>query len=271
MSTTNLKRVLLGIAASAAIGLPIAGLADGAMRTKVLDNGVCQTTRGGRFVAIPGFPGEKIDRRLRPDIAYLVRRFKIRVTDGYSLDPVHAANGEHPIGLAIDLVPDESAGGSWKKVDRLAHWIEPVQNEPRPPFRWVGYDGDAGHGRGDHMHISWSHSDTSYNKPARTVYTRTCPSSSKPAPPPDNPPPPPDDPAGAGGIGGSKKVGGHKSDRDSKNGKRNKGGDRNAGGGIAPGEGSTSGGISPRAMRRVTSQANASSSIETDGIGVDAP
>ena len=28
---------------------------------------------------------------------------------------------------------------------------------PRPPFRWVGYDGDAGHGCGNHLHLSWNH------------------------------------------------------------------------------------------------------------------
>ena len=26
-----------------------------------------------------------------------------------------------------------------------------------PPFRWVGYDGDAGHGCGNHLHLSWNH------------------------------------------------------------------------------------------------------------------
>ena len=40
---------------------------------------------------------------------------------------------------------------------RLALWAEPVQNQPVPPFRWVGYDGDAGHGCGNHLHLSWNH------------------------------------------------------------------------------------------------------------------
>ena len=46
---------------------------------------------------------------------------------------------------------------SWAPITRLAHWAEPVQNQPRPPFRWVGYDGDAGHGCGNHLHLSWEH------------------------------------------------------------------------------------------------------------------
>ncbi|HEY6145033.1 MAG TPA: hypothetical protein VIV13_02075, partial [Solirubrobacterales bacterium] len=75
----------------------------------------------------------------------------------YSNDPVHASNGEHPLGLAIDVVPDKANGGSWKLVSRLAKRAEPVQGLPAPPFRWVGYDGDAGHGCGNHLHLSWNH------------------------------------------------------------------------------------------------------------------
>jgi hypothetical protein len=45
------------------------------------------------------------------------------------------------------------------------------------PWRWVGWNGDPGHGRGDHLHLSWSHSDTDPEHPARVVYTRRCPRS----------------------------------------------------------------------------------------------
>src|SRR5206468_9151760 len=64
----------------------------------------------------------------------------------------HAPGGEHPLGLAIDVVP--APGASWDSIDRLARWAEPAQDAPRPPFRWVGYDGDPGHGRGNHLHLS---------------------------------------------------------------------------------------------------------------------
>jgi hypothetical protein len=77
--------------------------------------------------------------------------------DGYSGDAVHAANGEHPMGLALDIVPDFAHGGSWRLITKLAKWAEPQQNQPRSPFRWVGYDGDAGHGCGHHLHLSWNH------------------------------------------------------------------------------------------------------------------
>jgi hypothetical protein len=162
-----------------AIALLLAGAAAAVAVAKMtsiqLEPKLCETKGGGKFVEIPGFPGEKIDRRLLNDIEFLEERYKHKlfITDGYSLDPIHAHNGEHPIGLALDIIP--VAGASWRKVSRLAKWAEPRPNRPRPPFRWVGYNGDAGHGRGDHLHLSWSHSATSFNEPARTVYTIVCP------------------------------------------------------------------------------------------------
>src|SRR4051812_79857 len=67
------------------------------MRSTKLSRHLCKTVHGGRFVAIPGFPGEKIDRRLLRDIRWMKRRFHIFITDGFSLDPVHAQSGEHPL------------------------------------------------------------------------------------------------------------------------------------------------------------------------------
>ena len=53
---------------------------------------------------------------------------------------------------------------------------EPRQDRPKLPWRWVGYDGDAGHGRGNHLHLSWGHNDrTTPGEPARWVLTRNCP------------------------------------------------------------------------------------------------
>ena len=115
-------------------------------------HGVKRITDGGGIVAIPGFPGERIDSRLLDDIAHLKQRYKIHITDGYATSG-HSANGEHPIGLGLDIVP--GPGGTWEDIDRLAAWAEPSQNKPRPPFRWVGYNGDANHGRGHHLHLSW--------------------------------------------------------------------------------------------------------------------
>lgn len=166
------------------------------MRSKVIDRNLCKTVHGGRFVPIPGFPGEKIDRRLLPDIRWMKRRFDIFITDGYSTNPAHAWNGEHPIGLAADIVPNRDKGGNWKKIGRLAHKAEPRQNEPIPPWRWVGWNGDAGHGRGNHLHISWSHTETKPRHTARVVYTRKCPE------PPDEPAPDPNPEPGDPRTGG---------------------------------------------------------------------
>lgn len=169
------KSVALVLAAVAVAAGAVAAVTLGAMRSTKIDHRLCETVGGGRFVPIPGFPGERIDRRLLRDVRYLVRRYDIFVTDGYSTAPYHAKNGEHPIGLALDIVPNELEGGSWRKITRLARWAEPRRNRPRLPFRWVGYNGDKGHGRGDHLHLSWAHSETKPRDPARTVYTIRCP------------------------------------------------------------------------------------------------
>jgi hypothetical protein len=124
----------------------------------------------GKFVAIPGFPGESVDRRLLNDIRWMRARYKIHVTDGYARSG-HAPNGEHPIGLGLDIVP--GAGGSWSDIDRLAKFAEPSQNRPRAPFRWVGYNGDANHGRGNHLHLSWNHAPTRPGRPAAWVQVLT--------------------------------------------------------------------------------------------------
>jgi Ca2+-binding RTX toxin-like protein len=123
---------------------------------------------GGRFVPIPGQGGARIDRRLLPSILYMIRRYKIRIGDGYSLGGNHTPKGEHPLGLAVDIYP--GAGGSWRKVTRLARWAEPRQNRPRPPFRWVGYRGDYNHGPGNHLHLSWQHSPGRRGRPVRKVW-----------------------------------------------------------------------------------------------------
>lgn len=135
-------------------------------------------TGGGRFVRIPGQTWARVDRRILPNVLYLVRRYKVRVGDGYALSG-HSPRGEHPLGLAVDLYP--GPGGSWRQVGRLARWAEPRQNRPRFPFRWVGWNHDRNHGdpwhcrpsRGcpPHLHLSWDHSPGRFGRPVRTVWT----------------------------------------------------------------------------------------------------
>lgn len=166
---------LLAIAIAAAACLLLATPAFGAMQSTKIKRNLCETVGGGRFVDIPGFPGEKIDRRLIPDIRWMKRRFHVFITDGFSTAPYHSPSGEHPIGLALDIVPNWSRGGTWEDIARLAYRAEPVQNQPRGPFRWVGWNGDSGHGWGHHLHLSYMHSYTPFGEPARVVYTRKCP------------------------------------------------------------------------------------------------
>ncbi len=185
--------VVLGATALSASLAPAAGAA---MTSEKLGPKLCVTTGGARIVRAPGFPGERIDRRLLADLEFLRRRYKIFLTDGYSNDPVHSANGEHPMGLAMDIAPDKANGGRWGLIDKLAKFAEPKQNDPRAPFRWVGYNGDSGHGRGHHLHLSYNHSKPRQTKPPRTVYTLKCPKSSKKPGKPN----PPDDGSNTGGV-----------------------------------------------------------------------
>ena len=135
------------------------------------------STGGGRWVPLPGQTWARVDRRILPDVLYLVRRYHVRITEGYGTIG-HEPFGEHPLGLAVDIEP--GAGGTWADVSRLARWAEPRQNHPRRPFRWVGWNGDFNHGHpsvckprlgcAPHLHLSWSHSPTPPRQLARTVW-----------------------------------------------------------------------------------------------------
>ena len=222
-------RPLLAFATVLGVCAMLVAAAPGALHTQRLSPSLCRTVGGGKFVPIPGFPGERIDRRLLPDVRWLVRKYGLFITDGFSRDPVHSASGEHPLGLALDIVPNVAAGGNWRSVTSLALWAEPRQSAPRAPFRWVGYNGDAGHGRGHHLHLSWNHSpNTTFGKPVRVVYTRICPQ-----------------PIGDGG-GGSGGDGGGTADGDQSGGggggNQDGGGNGGGGGGNAPNGGSSGGG-----------------------------
>jgi hypothetical protein len=123
--------------------------------------------------AIPHEEGDMVDKRILPDLRWIAKRYPIFVTDGYSgplpngehagCNRCHVRGSDHYNGLAVDLVPlngDGKCDATWAAITRLALWAEPVQNEPRAPFRWVGYNGDAGHGCGNHLHLSWNHAET---------------------------------------------------------------------------------------------------------------
>jgi len=141
------------------------------------------------------------DRRIVPDLRWIAARFPIYVTDGYSgplpngehvgCNNCHVRNSDHYNGLAVDVVPLHWSGRCdvhWQGITRLAKWAEPVQNRPRPPFRWVGYDGDAGHGCGHHLHLSWEHSTAPMFQLAEWVEVFPVRNQGAAQPPPSTPP-----------------------------------------------------------------------------------
>jgi hypothetical protein len=128
----------------------------------------------GKIVPIPASvpheEGDMVDKRIVPDLRWIAQRYPIYVTDGYSgplpngefvgCHGCHVTGSDHYNGLAVDIVPVEGSGKcdeTWAAITRLALLVEPTQNHPVAPFRWVGYDGDAGHGCGNHLHLSWNH------------------------------------------------------------------------------------------------------------------
>ena len=120
--------------------------------------------------SIPHEEGDMVDRRILPNLRWLAQRYPIYVTDGYSgplpngehvgCHGCHVKGSDHHYGLAVDIVPlnpSNLCDRNWLGITRLAKWAEPVQNRTNLPFRWVGYDGDSGHGCGHHLHLSWNH------------------------------------------------------------------------------------------------------------------
>ncbi len=145
-----------------------------ATRASAVPAGTTIIRSPGKIVAIPASipheAGDMVDRRILPDLRWIAAHYPIYVTDGYSgplpdgshvgCDRCHTRNSDHYLGLAVDLVPvggGTKCDASWAPITRLAQLAEPVQNQPVPPFRWVGYNGDAGHGCGNHLHLSWNH------------------------------------------------------------------------------------------------------------------
>jgi hypothetical protein len=163
--------------------------------------------------AVPHEEGDMVDKRIVPDLRWISEHFAIFVTDGYSgplpngehvgCNNCHVSDSDHYNGLAVDLVPLHGTSGKcdtgWAGITRLALWAEPTQNHPVLPFRWVGYDGDAGHGCGNHLHLSWNHSPAPRFQLAEWVEVfptgSTTPRQPR-HPRPKSPPKPPPGPAG---------------------------------------------------------------------------
>jgi hypothetical protein len=141
-------------------------LVDGDLGQVVRDHGP------GGLIALPaevtGGAAIDCDRRIRDDVIWLARRYRVTVTACYAS---HSQAGEHPLGAAVDLVPE--ARRSWSsttaRLARAVGWrpscaasgVAPTC--AKAPFRFVGYDGYPGHGdpahchcdTNAHLHLSW--------------------------------------------------------------------------------------------------------------------
>ena len=207
----KVSRALWVLAAVLALGLMAAASANaGPTSTRI-------AYTAGEIVPIPAsIPHEEddmVDSRIVPDLRWIAQHFPIYVTDGYSgpllngehvgCNNCHVRGSDHYNGLAVDLVPLNGTSGkcdaTWAGITRLALWAEPVQNKPVLPFRWVGYDGDAGHGCGNHLHLSWNHAPAARYELAEwvEVFPTGSVSPEQPRHPrPKSPPKPPPGPSG---------------------------------------------------------------------------
>ena len=119
----------------------------------------------------PGRAPQAVDARLRDDVVWILRRYRVRVTA--AREPGHRTHGD---GTAIDIVPahattqqawDNSAG----RLARHLGWSPAcARSGTRPACRlvaavqFVGYDGYPGHGSPRtcrhecpaHLHVSWA-------------------------------------------------------------------------------------------------------------------
>lgn len=131
---------------------------------------------------VPGFPGERCDLRIVADVVRLTARYGLRLTDCFGGEP-HARDGEHPLGLAVDVVPLD---GNWSRTLRLAidaGWTPSCASSgcaDRGPFRVVLYNGFPGHGdphhtSSTHLHLSWEHGPAEPFSPAPWVHVITAP------------------------------------------------------------------------------------------------
>lgn len=147
---------------------------------------ISQGIAGRRWLTpVPG-TGAVCDSRIVPDVVALLRRYKMVPGDCFAMSG-HTADGEHPLGLGIDLHP--AADGSWDLLGRAARdlgWRESCARQGcagqlPSPFRFIGWNGYEGHGdpahagANAHLHLSWQHTPAAAGTPAARVQTLLAP------------------------------------------------------------------------------------------------
>jgi hypothetical protein len=156
-------------------GAPLGGLPVGSGISQALADG------GPWLVPVPG-SSAICDRRIVPDVMAILSRYHLAGGDCFALAG-HEQSGEHPLGLAIDLVP--GPGGSWDLVAQAAldlGWSPACSatgcaGQLPSPFRFIGYNGYPGHGDPAHagamahLHLSWQHTPAAPGTPPARVQT----------------------------------------------------------------------------------------------------
>jgi hypothetical protein len=136
---------------------------------------------GTWLAPVPG-TGLRCDARSVPDVQFVLGRFGLRLTACFAASG-HEPGGEHPLGLATDLVP---ADGTWSRTMAAARFFgwspdcaaTGCAGRVRRPMRVVLYNGYPGHGDpahcappacAAHLHLSWAHASTPRLTPAPCV------------------------------------------------------------------------------------------------------
>jgi hypothetical protein len=147
-----------------------------------VSTGVRRVPFAGRWLArVPG-TNVRCDTRIVDDVTYIADRFGLTVTACFAASG-HKVHGEHPLGLAVDLVPRD---GDWDRTGATARFFgwRPIcaptgcAGDVRPPMRVVLYNSYPGHGDPSHcpapkcaahLHLSWAHGSAPPLTPAQWV------------------------------------------------------------------------------------------------------
>jgi hypothetical protein len=148
----------------------------GSSQASPLGGGESVSADGAWLATVPG-TALQCDRRIVPDVVMLIERYHLTLTACYA-PTGHEPSGEHPLGLAVDVVPAPPA--TWAMLGQLASdagWrpacaATGCASQTHTVFRFVGWNGYPGHGDpahaggNAHLHLSWNHGP---GRPASSV------------------------------------------------------------------------------------------------------
>lgn len=113
--------------------------------------------RGGRIpiVPVPGFPGEQANRAILDEIAFITKRFGLRLTDAYG--PGHQSPGHTIYGTAADFAgPDRAMNAA---VRFLARRYKVLYDGRFGSTAWPGHGPSTVAGSNAHIHVEFGTKD----------------------------------------------------------------------------------------------------------------